>query len=67
MKALLPIENVNGEYLLFLLKGFRNFILDLVDNSAHGTKCLRTESFGRMKVAIPNIDEQTDIVGQLRN
>lgn len=67
MKALLPIKEViNGEYLLLLLKGLRNFILDLVEESAHGTKCLRTESFDRMKVAIPSIDEQIKIFIQLR-
>ena len=66
MKALIPVYNVCGEYLLFLLKGLRYFILDLVDNSAHGTKCLRTEIFERMKIAIPNINEQNEIIAQLR-
>ena len=66
MKALIPANKVSGEYLLFLLMGLRDFILDLVDNSAHGTKCLRTEMFERMKIAIPNINEQKEIIAQLK-
>ncbi len=67
MKALIPVYNVYGEYLLFLLKGLRGPILDLVDSSAHGTKCLRTEIFERMKIATPNINEQKGIIAQLKN
>jgi len=66
MKALTPVKGIDGEYLLYLLKGSRDFILDLVESSAHGTKCLRTEAFERMKVAIPVIDEQRDIVEKLK-
>ncbi len=66
MKALIPVNTIEGEYLLFLLIGFRDFILDLVDISAHGTKCLRTEIFERLKIAIPNIYEQEEIIAQLR-
>ncbi len=66
MKALVPAKTLSGDYLLVLLKGFRDFILDLVDSSAHGTKCLRTELFERMKVAIPTIEEQEAILSQLR-
>jgi hypothetical protein len=51
----------DGEYLLFLLKEFRDFILDLVENSAHGTKCHKSETFERMKVAMPEINEQIEI------
>lgn len=67
MKALVPNCYINGEYLFFLLKGFRDLILDMVENSAHGTKCLRTEKFERMKVAIPNIHEQKKIIAKLKN
>ncbi|MCG7926281.1 MAG: restriction endonuclease subunit S [Candidatus Thiodiazotropha taylori] len=66
MKALIPVNGVNGEYLLFLLKGFRDYILDLVESSAHGTKCLRTEAFERMTVAIPCVKNQIDIVNKLK-
>jgi len=66
MKALVPSEMVSGEYLLFLLKGLRDIILELVDNSAHGTKCLRTELFERMIIALPSRDEQDQIIAYLK-
>ncbi|EKD82894.1 MAG: hypothetical protein ACD_39C01021G0002 [uncultured bacterium] len=66
MKALVAKDSINCEYLLFLLKGFRNFILDLVESSAHGTMCLRTEGFERMKLALPSVFEQKNIVIQLK-
>jgi type I restriction enzyme S subunit len=66
MKALIPVKGVDGEFLLFFMKGLRDFILDLVEESAHGTKCLRSEVFDRMKIAIPKIEEQIEIVAQLK-
>jgi len=67
MKSLLPVKGVVGDFLLFLLKGLRDFILELVESSAHGTQCLRTESFERMKVAMPSVDEQVEIVNHIQN
>ena len=66
MKALIPIKGIDGEFLLFFMKGLKDFILDLVEESAHGTKCLRTEVFERMKIAIPDFDEQIEIVKELK-
>ena len=66
MKALLPKKSVDGEFLLFYIKGIRDFILDLVEESAHGTKCLRTEEFERMKISIPPLAEQVEITGILK-
>jgi type I restriction enzyme S subunit len=60
------IKGVDGEFLLFFMKGLRDFILDLVEESAHGTKCLRSEEFERMKIAIPELQEQIKIVNQLK-
>ncbi|MEX1668337.1 restriction endonuclease subunit S [Zhongshania guokunii] len=66
MKALIPIKGIDGEFLLFFIKGLRDFILDLVEESAHGTKCLRSEAFERMKIATPELEEQIEIVAQLK-
>ncbi|MEM5495947.1 restriction endonuclease subunit S [Paraglaciecola mesophila] len=66
MKALIPINGIDGEFLLFFMKGLRDFILDLVEESAHGTKCLRSEAFERMKIATPAFEEQIEIVTQLK-
>ena len=67
MKALLPANHVDGEFLLFFIKGLRDYILDLVEESAHGTKCLRSEEFERMKIAIPELQEQIEIVAKLKS
>lgn len=66
MKALVTDKGVDGEFLLFFMKGLKRFILDLVEESAHGTKCLRTEVFERMKITIPDLDEQIEIVKKLK-
>ena len=66
MKALIPEKNINGEFLLFFMKGLKGLILDLVEESAHGTKCLRSELFDRMKIAVPEYSEQIQIVTKLK-
>ncbi|WP_216636480.1 restriction endonuclease subunit S [Endozoicomonas ascidiicola] len=66
MKALIPAKGIDGEFLLFFMKGLRHFVLDLVEESAHGTKCLRSEVFERMKIAIPEYEEQVEIVALLK-
>ena len=67
MKALIPKVELNGEYLLYCLKGLKDNILDLVESSAHGTKCLRTEQFDRMPLPLPPFSEQLAIVNKLNN
>lgn len=62
MKALVPNSNIEGEYLLYCLKGMRDTILNLVESSAHGTKCLRTDQFERLEIPLPSFQEQRDIV-----
>lgn len=67
MKALIPNAKLDGEYLLYCLKGMRDNILDLVESSAHGTKCLRTEQFDRMVLPLPPLSEQLNIIAQLKD
>ncbi len=62
MKALLPSKLILGEYLLLILLGFRDYILDLVDNSAHGTRVLRTELLERISIPFPSLEEQNFII-----
>ncbi|MGQ8707522.1 restriction endonuclease subunit S [Serratia sp. TSA_198.1] len=66
MKALIPNVQISFEYLYLVLKGFRKNVLDLTDNSAHGTKCLKTESFERMQIPIPPLQEQLKIVFDIK-
>jgi type I restriction enzyme, S subunit len=66
MKALLPKNEIDSEYLLYLLQGLRDPILSLVEDSAHGTKRLNSERFGRLELTIPPILEQKSLVRQLK-
>ncbi|MGV1717664.1 restriction endonuclease subunit S [Vibrio furnissii] len=66
MKALIPNKDIQPEFLLFFLKGIKDYILDFVETSAHGTKCLRTEDFENMQLFIPPIDEQVAILSSIK-
>ncbi|QUY48916.1 restriction endonuclease subunit S [Serratia plymuthica] len=66
MKALIPNVKISFEYLHLVLKGFRQNVLDLTDNSSHGTKCLKTESFERMQIPLPPLQEQLRIVFDIK-
>ncbi|MBC7004402.1 restriction endonuclease subunit S [Photobacterium sp. BZF1] len=66
MKALIPNKDIQPEFLLFFLKGIKDYILDFVETSAHGTKCLRTEDFENMQLFVPPIDEQVVILSSIK-
>ncbi|EPG0370495.1 restriction endonuclease subunit S [Photobacterium damselae] len=66
MKALIPSAKILPEFLLFFLKGLKDYILDFVETSAHGTKCLRTEDFENMLLFIPPKDEQAAILSSIK-
>lgn len=67
MKALRPKKGIVAEYLSFLLEGISDFILSQVDESAHGTKCLRSEIWENIKVFIPDELEQKAICTYLHD
>jgi len=58
MKALQPCDGCLHEYLLNLLDGASHAILGLVEESAHGTKVLRTNLWKHFGVFVPGEDEQ---------
>ncbi|MBY5920949.1 restriction endonuclease subunit S [Ferrimonas balearica] len=66
MKALVCGDNVDGEYLLMCLQGLKQPVLDLVDSSAHGTKCLRTDQFETLPTPLPPRAEQKEIVAKVK-
>ena len=51
---------------MYLLKGLRDAVLDLVDGSAHGTRVLRTELFERLESPIPPVAEQLEIIQKIK-
>jgi len=62
MKAITPGIKLNAEYLMRLMQGMKSVFVSFTDESAHGTKCLRTEIWSRLKIALPPVIEQARIV-----
>ena len=65
MKALLPTDGLESDYLAYLLEGISEFILSLVEESAHGTRRLQTELWKRIQLFLPPTTEQTTIIEHL--
>lgn len=61
MKALKPKLGINADYLAFLLEGISSLILSHIEESAHGTKCLRTDLWKNISVYMPDEKEQSMI------
>ena len=65
MKALIPRLTVDCGYLAWLLRGLSRHLLALVDDAAHGTKALRSESLFNTFLPVPPMDEQRAIASYL--
>ena len=66
MKALRSRFGVSTEYLAYFLEGTAGFVLStMVEESAHGTKCLRADVWHDLSVLIPTLDEQRAIAAFL--
>jgi type I restriction enzyme S subunit len=67
MKALLVNASlVNAYFLRYLLTGLGNHIVTrLVEESGHGTRCLRTDAWQNFLVPVPPLLEQSSIVEYL--
>ena len=65
MKALRPKPGCSSQYLAYLLEGISSLILSLVEESAHGTKCLRSEVWKSINVFLPSPAEQAEICAEL--
>jgi type I restriction enzyme S subunit len=63
MKAL--SSSLNHGYLALLLRGIQGLILSVVEESAHGTKVLRTDVFKNIFLPVPPDDEQKRIVQEV--
>ncbi|KAA3626962.1 MAG: restriction endonuclease subunit S [Proteobacteria bacterium] len=61
MKAMVAGKHVDGKYILYLLKGIKSRILELMDSSAHGTRVLPTEDMARITLPVPPLKEQAAI------
>jgi type I restriction enzyme, S subunit len=48
--------------LQYLLSGIEEHLLDLTEESGHGTKTMPTDKFAVLQIAFPSINEQMDII-----
>ncbi|PKL77582.1 MAG: restriction endonuclease subunit S [Candidatus Melainabacteria bacterium HGW-Melainabacteria-1] len=62
MKALIPHKCIFPDFLRLLLHGIQDKVLELVEESGHGTRCLRSEMWENMQIPIPPFYEQKSIV-----
>lgn len=58
---------LNSEYLAILLRGFQSVVLSIVEESAHGTKVLRTDLFKNIQLPVPPSHEQETIVAYIHD
>lgn len=66
MKAFIADKGLLPEFLLFALQGAKSVLLDMMDQSAHGTKVLGTELLNRLSLGVPPIEEQKSILAELK-
>lgn len=64
MKVLRTSGRVSAKYLAWMLRGLQPLILTLTDESAHGTKALRTDQWENQPVPVPSLQEQVELVAQ---
>jgi type I restriction enzyme S subunit len=62
MKALRPKAGISAKYLAWMLRGLQPLMLSLTEESAHGTKALRTDQWANQHVPVPTPDEQDRLV-----
>lgn len=56
---------MNPEYLAVLLRGIQSLVLSIVEESAHGTKVLRTDLLKNVILPVPPREEQDEIVDEV--
>ena len=68
MKALRPLNNrIIPEYLKLLFDGLQAPLFMLIEESAHGTRCFRTDLLTNFKIPLPMPDEQQILLAQVGN
>lgn len=66
MKAITVRPGTSADFLAYLLQGIGPAFLSLVEESGHGTKCLRTDLWKGFELFMPPFDEQKQICECLR-
>lgn len=65
MKVLRPVKGVDSRYLAWMLQGLEPVMLSMTDESAHGTKTLRTDQWANLAVPVPDGSTQEAIANFL--
>lgn len=65
LKALTPIDDLDVDFLSWLLRATAQESMDRCDEAGHGTKALRTEAWLSMSLPSSPLPEQLRIVGHL--
>ena len=65
MKVLTGSAKMSEQFLFWLLRGIDGVILNLVEESAHGTKVLRTDQFLSLDLYLPPLPEQQKLAEHL--
>ena len=67
LKAVTPRAAIDGDYLAWLLRASATESLSRLDEAGHGTKALRMDAWGAMRVPVPPLAEQQQIATHLRH
>lgn len=65
MKALRCTDRLDSDYLFWCLNGFADVLINLAQESAHGTKKMESETIKKFVLPVPPLDEQQNIAKQL--
>lgn len=67
MKALRPNAMLTSRYLAYQLRAIRDAFFSVLEESGHGTRCLRTELWKGLNIVVPPHQEQQSICGAIDN
>jgi len=66
MKGLFPKNGVNAEFLAFLLRAISPLLFSTIEESGHGTRCLRLDLWRNVLVGVPSKTHQERILSFIR-
>ncbi|MFA7484218.1 MAG: restriction endonuclease subunit S, partial [Vulcanimicrobiota bacterium] len=65
MKAIVPGKGLDARYLSWQLDARTQEAMSLIEEAGHGTKTFRTDLFTKMKILVPPVSEQREIITRL--
>jgi len=65
MKAIVPKEGLETEFLASMMRGAEKILLGLVEVAGHGTRKLETDRWGSLPIPVPPENIQREVVRDL--